>query len=71
MANGIEPLLGSNRVGEILGLHPKVVERVAKRGEMPGFKVGKFWRYRASALDAWINSRLQSNRQACRIEPSF
>ena len=71
MADGIEPLLGSNRVGEILGLHPKVVERMAKRGEIPGFKVGKFWRYRASALDAWITSRLQSNRQACRITPSF
>ena len=71
MADGIEPLLGSNQVGEILGLHPKVVERMAKRGEIPGFKVGKFWRYRASALDAWITSRLQSNRQACRITPSF
>ncbi len=67
----IEPLLGSDRVGEILGLHPKTVERMTKHGELPGFKVGKFWRYRASALDGWINSRLQSNRQACRTETSF
>jgi len=71
MTNEIEPLLTSEKVGEILRLHPKVVERKAKRGEIPGFKVGKFWRYRASTLDAWITARLDSNRQACRIEPEF
>lgn len=70
-ANSIEPLLDSKQVGQVLGIHPKVVERMAKRGELPALKVGKFWRYRASALDAWINSRLQSDRQACRIQPSF
>ena len=60
MAGGIEKLLSSNEVGEILGIHPKVVERMAKRGEVPALKVGKFWRYRASALDGWIDSRLRS-----------
>jgi len=64
----LEPLLNSQQVGEILGMHPKVVERMAKRGDVPALKVGKFWRYRASALDGWINSRLQSNCQPCRIE---
>ncbi len=67
----IEPLLDSEKVGGILGLHPKVVERMAKRGEIPGFKVAKYWRYRASALDAWINSRLESNREQCRKGTSF
>lgn len=71
MVNGIEPLLNSEQVGTILGLHPKVVERKAKRGELPGFKVGKFWRYRASALDRWIDSQLESARQPCRVETSF
>jgi excisionase family DNA binding protein len=71
MTSTIEPLLTSEAVAAILGLHPKVVERKAKQGQIPGFKVGKFWRYRASALDAWINSCLQSSRQACRIEPEF
>jgi excisionase family DNA binding protein len=60
MAIGIEKLLTSKEVGEVLGVHPKVAERMAKRGELPGLKVGRFWRYRASALDGWINSRLQS-----------
>ena len=71
MPNGIERLLTSKEVGEVLGIHPKVAERMAKRGELPALKVGRFWRYRASALDGWINSRLQSDRQACRIQTSF
>ncbi len=68
MSELLEPLLNSKQVGQILGMHPKVVERMAKRGDVPALKVGKFWRYRASALDGWINSRLQSNCQPCRVE---
>jgi PTS system nitrogen regulatory IIA component len=70
MANGIERLLTSQEVGEVLGIHPKVCERMAQRGEIPALKVSRFWRYRASALDGWIESRLQSSRQACR-QPEF
>ncbi len=70
-ALGIEKLLTSKEASEVLKIHPKVLERMAKRGEVPALKVGKFWRYRATALDAWINSRLQSGRQPCRMETSF
>jgi len=71
MADGIEILLTSKEASRVLKIHPKVLERMAKRGEVPGLKVGKFWRYRVSALDAWINSRLQSGSQACRTATSF
>lgn len=43
----LESLMTSEAVGKVLGIHPKVVERMAKRGELPGLKVGRFWRYRA------------------------
>lgn len=69
--SGIERLLTSKEASEVLKIHPKVLERMAKRGEVPALKVGKFWRYRASALNAWINSRLQSGRQPCHMETSF
>jgi len=71
MAEGIEILLTSKGASRVLRIHPKVLERMAKRGEVPALKVGKFWRYRVSALDAWINSRLQSGSQACRTATSF
>jgi excisionase family DNA binding protein len=71
MPDGIEALLTSKEVSQLLKIHPKVLERMAKRGEVPALKIGKFWRYRATTLDAWINSRLQSGRQPCRMETSF
>jgi excisionase family DNA binding protein len=71
MPAGIEALLTSKEACQILKIHPKVLERMAKRGEVPALKVGKFWRYRATTLDAWINSRLQSSRQPCRMQTSF
>jgi len=71
MSNGIETLLTTKEASQVLKIHPKVLERMAKRGEVPALKVGKFWRYRATTLDAWINSRLQSGSQACRTATSF
>lgn len=68
---GLEALLTSREASEILKIHPKVLERMAKRGEVPALKAGKFWRYRATTLDDWINSRLQSGRQPCRMPTSF
>lgn len=68
---GIETLLTTKEASQILKIHPKVLERMAKRGDVPAMKVGKFWRYRATTLDAWINSRLQSDRQPCRMKTSF
>jgi excisionase family DNA binding protein len=67
----MEVLLTSKEASQVLKIHPKVLERMAKRGEVPALKVGKFWRYRATALDAWINSRLQSGSQPCRTATSF
>jgi excisionase family DNA binding protein len=71
MSPGIEVLLTTKEASQVLKIHPKVLERMAKRSEVPALKVGKFWRYRATALDAWINARLKSGRQPCRMETSF
>jgi excisionase family DNA binding protein len=66
-----EPLLDSATAAALLKLHRKTLERKALRGEIPSHKVGKFWRFRASELDAWLSSQLQSRRQPCRMKTSF
>jgi excisionase family DNA binding protein len=71
LSQGIEVLLTSKEASQVLKIHPKVLERMAKRGEVPALKVGKFWRYRTTAPDTWINSRLQSSCQPCRMKTSF
>jgi excisionase family DNA binding protein len=54
-----EPLLSDAEAAEFLGgLHPKTVRRMARRGELPAYRVGRYWRSRASELDQWL--RVQS-----------
>jgi len=67
-----EPLIDSATAAELLKVHRKTLERMALRGEVPAHKVGKFWRFRCSELDAWWRSRVQSGRQpCCATEPTF
>lgn len=56
-----EPLLSDEQVGQMLGLHPKTVQRLARRGEIPAVRIGRYWRYRATALNDWIE--VNSTRQ--------
>lgn len=67
----MEPLLGSKEASNLLGIHPKVLERMARRGEIPALKVGKYWRYRMEDLEAWVNSKVQSAGQPCRPQFAF
>ena len=50
-----EPFLTDAEVAKLLGgLHPKTVQRMARRGEIPHHRFGKYYRYRASELNAWV-----------------
>ena len=59
-----EPLLDDKQAGEMLGLHPKTVQRLARRGEIPAVRIGRYWRYRASVLNQWIEVN-SSGQLAC------
>jgi excisionase family DNA binding protein len=54
----------------LLKIHPKTLERMALRGQVPAHKIGRFWRFRASELDDWLHSRVDSARQPC-CTPTF
>jgi len=50
-----EPLLNDAEAAKFLGgLHPKTVQRMARRGEIPHYRIGKYYRYRASELNTWL-----------------
>ena len=55
-----EPLIDANEAGRILKLHPVTVREMAGKGAIPGLKIGKVWRFRASSLDQWIVARIES-----------
>jgi excisionase family DNA binding protein len=60
-----EPLLNDEEAANFLGgLHPKTVQRMARDGRLPAVRVGRYWRFRASALNRWVevHSTGQSTR---------
>lgn len=58
-----EPLLDSEEAAKLLGnIHVKTLQRYARQGELPGYRVGGRWFFRASELDAWLRSRINSSR---------
>ena len=51
---GFEPLLDSEEAAALLKIHPKTLQRMARRGGIAGIQIGKLWRFRASALNKWL-----------------
>src|SRR5215831_8669704 len=58
-----EPLLDASEAASLLRIHPKTIQRLARLGYVPAFRVGKFRRYRASDLEKWLRSVSHSNGQ--------
>jgi len=49
-----ERLLDDAEAAGLLGVHPKTLQRLARSGEVPAVRIGRYWRYRASALNQWV-----------------
>jgi excisionase family DNA binding protein len=49
-----EPLLDSAEAAALLQIHPKTLQKLARAGTVIGIRVGKLWRFRASALNEWL-----------------
>jgi excisionase family DNA binding protein len=56
-----EPLLDEVQAAKLLGLHPKTLQRLARQSTVPAIRIGRYWRFRATSLNAWID--LQSTGQ--------
>ena len=49
-----EPLLNSEQAADLLQIHHKTLQKLARRGEIRGMHVGKLWRFRTSDLNDWL-----------------
>jgi excisionase family DNA binding protein len=62
--HAFEPLIGSPEAAKLLGnIHVKTLQRYARTRKLPGYRIGGHWYFRASELDAWLHSRINSNCQ--------
>jgi excisionase family DNA binding protein len=65
--SAFEPLLSVPEAAKLLCIHPKTLQALARSGEVPCLRMGKYWRFRASSLDAWVENQLISDHQSRRV----
>lgn len=53
-----EEMLTSREVARKLRMSERTVHRLARKGTLPGVKVGRRWLFSRSALDEWLKERL-------------
>lgn len=49
-----DELLSAGQAAELMGVHVETVRRLARRREIPSFKVGADWRFSREALHEWF-----------------
>lgn len=59
-ADSILPMprsLWAEQVAEVLGVSKMTVYRLAEKGTLPGFRVGRNWRFMSVDVEAYLRSR--------------
>jgi excisionase family DNA binding protein len=51
-----EPLLSADEAAEHLRIHVKTLQKLARGQRVPSVRMGKYWRFRLSALDRWVTT---------------
>ena len=54
-SGSVEQLWDVSEAAKFLRIHPKTLRDKARRGVIPGVQVGRLWRFRASALNEWLD----------------
>lgn len=49
-----QQVLNTQEAATLLGVHKETVRRLARKGALPCFKIGKDWRFRRDALLQWM-----------------
>jgi excisionase family DNA binding protein len=57
----VEFLLTSTEAARLLRLHSKTVQELAHDGKLPGFQIGRCWRFRRSDLAIWIQEKVNGH----------
>jgi len=56
-------IFGIREAAAFLGVHEQTIRRLARRGAIPGFKVGRDWRFRKEALVCWSEAQQPGDGQ--------
>jgi excisionase family DNA binding protein len=59
--------LTPEEIAQTLRLHPEVIRRMMKRGEIPARKVGRLWRTDEAVFNAWLQQEGEQKMNEARI----
>jgi excisionase family DNA binding protein len=61
-----EPVVDSEEAAKFLNINPKTLQKMARNGDVPAYRIGKLWKFRISDLDGWLRSKVLSTCHSCR-----
>jgi excisionase family DNA binding protein len=56
-------ILTTAELAQFLRCNRSTINKLAKRGELPGFRVGSDWRFRAQEILEWLEKSSNSHPQ--------
>lgn len=59
----MEEMLTLSEASRYLKVHKATIYKLAQRGKLPGFKVGKVWRFKKDKIDAWLERDYDKNHE--------
>ena len=54
-----EEPIGADEAAKMLGVSARTVIKLAERGELPGFRVGKLWKFRPGDIKNYIDQQIK------------
>jgi excisionase family DNA binding protein len=58
-----DKILGVSQIARFFGVSEKTVWEWCKSGKLPGFKIGKEWKFRQSDLQKLISQKIRTDRR--------
>ena len=56
-------IMNTKEVAEYLDIHPLTVNKYAREGKIPAFRIGTDWRFHKKYIERWIKEKLAYNAQ--------
>ena len=57
--------LSIKEIAEYLGVRRETIYVYLEKKNLPGHRIGKFWKFKIAEVDAWVHSGASSSQQSC------
>lgn len=65
-----QTILNTQEAAGFLGVHVETIRRLARKGDLPSFKMGKDWRFRKDSLLDWMETSSHTAQETEKIPSS-